>query len=81
MRYTLRNKEKIKSSLGKNVLNNIISSLDTEFKNIKEPELLGNEKYKMIAISDLNRTCGIIIFYVIETTYDVLKLAFKEFVS
>jgi hypothetical protein len=81
MRYALRNKKKIKESLGVNVLKNIIASLDAEFSSTKEFEMLGDEKYKMIAVNDLNRTCGIIIFYVIEARYDVLKLAFKEFVS
>ena len=81
MRYALRNKKKIKESLGENVLKNIISSLDAEFSNNKKIELEGNEKYKMIAVNDLNHTCGLIIFYVIEERFDVYKLAFKEFIN
>ncbi len=88
MRFALRNQHKIKKHFepqGEQVLSRIIDSLTTYFAKHTEIdaeiEKVPNEPYPMLLIPDTGHTCNSIMFYVISKTYDVYKLAFKEFVG
>jgi len=82
MRYSLRNQKKISKALGDKILNNIIKSLKVEFKKTElDIRRVNNDKYDTLMINDINNTCGLISFFVIDSKYDVLKLAFKEHIN
>lgn len=84
MRYALRNKQKIKEALGEDILSRIISSLDDHFKKNPdklETEDMDNEPYPILLINDSGHSFIMIAFYVIDSKYDVCKLAFKEFIG
>lgn len=90
MRYALRNQDKIKAHFepnGDEILQRIIESLNFHFEHYIDP-IKGHEGYegdntgyKSIFIDDKGHTCQIIAFYIIEITYDVVKLAFSEFIG
>jgi len=91
MRYALRNQRKIKEKLGQKKLDIIIKSLDVWFDNESNETIdflisENTEKpYKCFAVNNQEfknmEKVGVIVFYVITKTYDVYKLAYKEFVN
>ena len=81
-RYTLRNKDKIQKAFNKKTLDRIVTSLDKHFEKHSEIEQIdSNEQYKRIAVSDVGHSCGLITFFVLSETFDILNLAFIEFVN
>lgn len=84
MRYILRNRDKIKEKLGQDLLDRMLTS-------IKEFEVLGGkpidsrkengDQYETILINDHEYVTKMISFYVISEKFDVVVLAFKEFIS
>lgn len=81
MRYALRNKKKIINHFDAKSFARIIKSLDKEFKGAEIIEFHKAEPYTLISVNDVGHTCGLIIFHVISIRFDVLNLAFKEFIS
>lgn len=83
MRYALRNQDKIAKAFGDDVLKRIIDSLDDYFKTAKKIESfqIGNELYETMMINDIGHTVNVIAFYIVEVKFDVLRLAFKEFIG
>lgn len=87
MRYALRNQAKIKVHFephGQEVLDRIINSLDKHFERdnpLQESEDSDTPPYKMIIINDTGHTCACISFYILGVSYDVVRLAFNEFIG
>lgn len=86
MRYALRNKDKIAKVYSVQILNRMIVSLDAYFtekkKDIRDDvKLMTGDKYQTLTINDIGHSTSLIAFYVLEKTYDVYRLAFKEFVG
>ena len=85
MRFALRKQQKIKVAFSEKTLNRILDSLTQYFKYIQTIETDikqdPNSKYNLLAINDIGHTCGIVVFYIISTRYDVYNLAFKEFIN
>ena len=86
MRYSLRNQSKVAAAYSPDMLKRIIDSLDAYFRNRpfipgKDCNKIGNDQYETLIIDDIGHTTNMIAFYVIEIKYDVLKLAFKEFIG
>jgi hypothetical protein len=82
MRYTLRNKDKIKKAYSSQYLDRMVKSLDTYFKTneeIKEED--SGENFNIIIVSDIEHSVNCFVFYVIKKTYDVYLLAFKEVIG
>ena len=78
----LRNKDKIKAVLGDEKLNRIkdsINALKNSNKDI-EPEKIEGSKYDLIIIDDVSGIDSMIVFYVIESKFNIYKIAFKEFI-
>ena len=84
MRYSLRNQHKISAAYGEKFLQRVLTSLDEAFKEGKpkpEEHTLQGEDYPVIDINDEGHTCGIILLYIINKTFDVYNLAFKEVIN
>ena len=83
MRYSLRNKNKIAAAYSQAILDRIIKSLDEHFKAaIKvDAQKQKGDTYPILYIDDAGHTTNIIAFYVISTHFDVVNLAFKEFIG
>ena len=81
MRYSLRNQKKIINHFDAKTFARIIKSLDKEFKENDIIDFHVAKPYDLIGINDVGHTCGLIIFHVISIKFDVLNLAFKEFIS
>lgn len=85
MRYALRNKKKIEAAYP-GMLKRIISSLDKYFLNKyfipgKDCKKIGTDQYETLIIDDTWHTVNMIAFYVLGIKYDVVRLAFKEFIG
>ena len=85
MRYALRNQQKIEQAYSKEILKRIIKSLDEHFLGKEEIEFVEPEesweKLPLIIINDAGHSCALIVFYVLSIKYDVIRLAYKEFVG
>lgn len=83
MRYALRNRHKLYEAYGDEALKRITESLNAHFKEhaIIQFEVLADDKYPTMSIDDKGHTCGLILFYVIKTNFDVINLAFREFIN
>lgn len=83
MRYALRNQEKIRKKLGQGLLQIMIESLNDYFSFCEDPndniDQIVGEIYPTLMVNDLSNESRMIAFYVIGKTYDVYRLAFKEF--
>jgi hypothetical protein len=83
-RYSLRNKHKIKQSLGDIFLNTLILSLNDYFKNSKEIVEYDyqNEKFKVIHVNNIQKnTDSFFELYVLSKTFDVYNLAYKSVIG
>lgn len=84
MRYALRNMRKIEKAYSFDVLKRIVLSLEKHFEK-EEPlfdvNTIGTDKYKTLIIDDAVHTVNCIAFYIIDIKYDVVRLAFKEFIG
>ena len=83
MRYALRNQSKITEALGEDVLKRIKTSLDAHFKDLTTLQYKhdkGNE-YPHFEIKDAGRASGTIAFFMTKQQFDVVHLAFKEFIN
>lgn len=80
MRYALRNKHKIKHVFNQSILDTIVKSLDEEFKK-NTIETTISDPYDLLTIKYFGNDEGSIVFHVLKITYDVYKLAFKEFIK
>lgn len=86
MRYALRNQNKIKESLGSDLLHRILNSLKQSFDLYGEIiesqfEYIDGHQYPILTINDASNTSNLISFYVIGKRYNVYHLAFKEFIE
>lgn len=81
MRYTLRNKDKIKSAYSSKFVDRLVNSLDAAFNDKTLDIHRTNDKYDILTINDTGHTCGLIMFYIINIRYDVYKLAYKEVIN
>lgn len=83
MRYSLRNKHKIEQAYGKSMLERIIQSLDKHFTGLNElgERRIEGDRYDVIFVADAGHTVNDIVFYVTGKKYDVVNLAFKEFIG
>lgn len=86
MRYALRNQKKIEAAYSPEMLKRIIDSLNEYFKNKyfipgKDIQQIGNDQFQTLIISDTGHTVNLIAFYVLSIKYDVVRLAFKEFIG
>lgn len=83
MRYALRKRQKIAEALGADTLKRIKDSLDAHFKDLAvvQAEQLNGDLYPTIVIDDKGHTCGLIAFFVTAQQFDVVHLAFKEFIN
>jgi len=83
MRYTLRNRDKLKKAFGVDFYNVLENSLDwavianrhheTEFEQLDS----GHDKFKMIQVKEINGD-RIFEFYVVSITFDCWVLGFKQ---
>ena len=85
MRYALRNQNKIKESLGSDLLQRILNSLKQSF-NLNGDRVdiqidFSHKPYPILEVDDAVKPCGKIAFYVIGKRYNVYHLAFKEFIE
>lgn len=76
MRLTLRNKQKILDTLGKETLDRIVTSIKLH----EGFEPVEWDKYPILYV-DNAYTDGKIAFYVVGGLFDVRILAFKEFIK
>ena len=79
-RFALRKQAKIQEALGKETLDRILKSLKTHFENsntIETQTPLG-ARYPLLIIDDVGRN-NMMAFHVVGQTYNVYRLAFKEF--
>jgi len=79
MRFSLRNQQKIKDSLGEDYLNLLLASLEVHFKTT--PELKRHRYatvgYDMIHVPNIQpKTDSCFEFAIIKQTFDVLNLAY-----
>lgn len=82
MRYALRNKSKIQKVYGNKGLEIILKSLNSEYgKKDQDIEILKGEKYPVIMINNIQEPVKEISFYLLETKFDVHRLALKKFIS
>lgn len=90
MRYALRNQDKIAANFspnGEKILARIKTSLDKELAEIADMESLWIKidphatPFPVLTIDDTGHTCGLISFYILGQKYDVVRLAFKEFIG
>lgn len=88
MRWSLRNKDKIKKHFepnGDEILNRLEKSLNEAFLRYKNIDVyidnIENEPYPVLCIDDAEHSFNMIAFYVISKKYDVYNLAFKEFIG
>ena len=83
MRYSLRNKEKIAKAYSPAILDRIIKSLDAHFRTSTKIEGIKQEgeKYPLLIIDDSGHTTNLIAFYIVGGVFDVVNLAFKEFIG
>ena len=85
MRYALRNQAKIADKYGQATLLAIRKSLDISFYNC--PVIPGTfrysseEPYPTISVPKYDYKGESIVFYVLGQKYDVVRLAFKEFLK
>lgn len=83
-RYSLRNKHKIKQSLGEIFLKTLLLSLNDYFKNTKEivEHDYENEKYKVIHVYNIQKNADSFFeLYVLSKTFDVYNLAYKSVIG
>lgn len=88
MRYVLRNKQKISDNLGPDILDRLIDSLECFVKESEKGDIdkciypkVNKEPYDTLLIGDTGNDNKMIAFYIVSITYDVYKLAFKEFLK
>lgn len=85
MRFALRNQDKIAAELGQDALDCIIKSLEKFLESgwslERRVENWEGEKYPVFTIPQHDHTVNDVCFYVLDQTYDVVKLAFKEFIG
>ena len=86
MRYALRNKAKIKSALGEDLLLRILESLKQGFElwgdDIdKQIESVDGHPFPPLTLEDAGHSSNVVAFYVIKKQFDVYTLAFKEFIG
>ncbi len=85
MRYALRNQAKISATLGGDTLNRLKDSLKRYFETVEDPEYYLNHisglPYPILTIPDITNGKINMKFYLIRKQWDVLTLAFKEFVN
>lgn len=86
MRYALRNKAKIKSVLGEDLLQRILESLKQGFElwgdDIdKQIESVDGHPFPLLTLEDAGHSSNVVAFYVIKKQFDVYTLAFKEFIG
>ena len=81
MRYSLRNKEKIKAAFGENSLKEITESLDAFFSTgaYIESYLKKEGERQLLTIINLYKSTFEISFYVISKKFDVYNLALKGY--
>lgn len=84
MRYALRNQAKIAEQLGAEALARLKDSLKQYFEQVEEPEeylyIIPGLPYQILTIPDITTGKTDIRFYLIRKQWDVLTLAFKEFI-
>lgn len=85
MRYALRNQAKIEERLGGNALSRIKKSLKRYFETEGNPELhfktIPGLPYQVLTIPDVTDGKIYIRLYSIRKQWDVLTMAFKEFIK
>lgn len=85
MRYALRNQAKIAERLGGEIVPRLKGSLKRYFETVEDPEYYLNYvpglPYPVLTIPDITNDKIDIRFYFIRKQWDVLTLAFKEFVN
>ncbi len=85
MRYALRKQKKISDALGRNTLTRLKDSLKRYFETVEDPEYYLNYvpglPYPVLTIPDITNDKIDLRFYFIRKQWDVLTLAFKEFVN
>lgn len=85
MRYALRKQTKISDTLGGDTLTRLKDSLKRYFGTVEDPEkYLDNVPglpYPILTIPDITNGKISMKFYLIRKQWDVLTLAFKEFVN
>lgn len=84
MRYALRNMRKIEKAYSFDVLKRIVLSIEKHFEKenpLSDAKVIGSDKYMTLIIDDADHSCNLIAFYVIRVRFDVVNLAFKEFIG
>ena len=83
MRYSLRSKDKIAAAFSAAILDRIIKSLDDHFKSSISIDITKQEgeRYPLLIINDSGHTTNMIVFYIVGSKFDVVNLAFKEFMG
>ncbi len=81
MRYTLRNKDKIKEEFSDVFLDRMLRSLDVYFDKNDKPEEFECDPHPYILIDDMDHSVNIFAFYVIKITFGAYLLAFKEVIG
>lgn len=79
-RYSLRNKHKIEKAYSAKFLKRIIESLDEAF-NMNGLDIEDSNPFPILIINDKGHTCGFVVLHVINQTFDVYNLAFKEIIN
>ena len=75
----LRNRHKVSDVYGDDILKMIEGSIN-KFNESGEPvesERIGNDKFKTFIIKDVWNTTA---FYIVDSSFNIYKLAFKEFI-
>lgn len=84
MRYALRNQTKISATLGGDTLTRLKDSLKRYFETVEDPEYyleyVPGLPYLILTIPDITGKINM-KFYLIRKQWDVLTLAFKEFIN
>ena len=84
MRYALRNKSRIVHHFqpgGEQILERILKSLDAHFQRNPVIEIEDADPYPVLRISEEGNTNITITFFLLGITFDVYRLAFKEFIQ
>jgi len=81
MRYTLRNKDKIKEKFSQEFLDRMVRSLNSYFNRNIEIKEYEDSPYPYILVDDVGHSVNIFSFYVIRITFDAYLLAFKEVIG
>lgn len=84
MRFCLRNKQKLVKAFGQPTYEAMYDSLASHFRlnNVIDTyQCPTDDRYKIIAVSNVRDTSSEWVFYIISITYDVYLLAYKECVK